>query len=279
MGADPIAAFLSLGLPRKSMKSVAERRWIARFLDGIRWLADGSGVVLAGGDTGEVLGDNLVADIVLVGQAPRGAALRRSGASAGDAIYVTGALGGAAAELESMLAGKGRRLKPVVASRPSGDPRSHAQSHFQSRPQSYPEPRLRVGAALRRRPGVTACLDLSDGLSTDLGHLCRASGVGAEIWEAELPIHELATGLGSKLGDDRALTAALHGGEDYELLFTAKPETRLPKRIAGVAVTRIGVILPRSKGDLRVTLVSADGGRAMLKPGGWEHFREHRRSS
>jgi len=278
MGADPIAAFLSLGLPRKSMRSAAERRWLARFLDGIRWLADGSGVTLAGGDTGEVLGDNLVADIVLVGQAPRGAALRRSGASAGDAIYVTGALGGAAAELEAMLAGKGRRLKREVASHSPGDPRSHSQRPFQSRPQSYPEPRLRVGAALRRRPAVTACLDLSDGLSTDLWHLCQASGVGAEIWKAELPVHMLAAGLSSRFEEDRALTAALHGGEDYELLFTAKPETRLPKRIAGIAVTRIGVTLPRSKGGCSMTLVSADGGRAVLRPGGWEHLREHRRS-
>ncbi len=277
MGADPIAAFLSFGLPRQTMKSAVERRWIARFLDGIRWLADGSGVVLAGGDTGEVLGDTLVADIVLVGHAPRGAALRRSGASAGDAIYVTGALGGAAAELEAMLAGKGRRLKRETASRALGGPQSRLRSYPQSHPQSYPEPRLQVGAALRRRPGVTACLDISDGLSTDLGHLCEASGVSAEIWEAELPVHELAAGLSRRFGDDRALTAALHGGEDYELLFTAKPETRLPKRIAGTAVTRIGEILPRSKGRSRMTLVSAEGIRAVLKPGGWEHFREHRR--
>lgn len=263
MGADPLAAFLSLGLPRKAMETSAQRRWLARFLDGLRWLADGSGVVLAGGDTGEVLGDTMVADIVLVGEAPRGSVLRRSGATAGDAIYVTGALGGAAAELEAMLAGKGRRVKRGAA--------SHPNAH----PQSYPEPRLRVGAALRRKHGISACIDVSDGLSTDLTHLCESSGVSAEIAEAKLPVHELAAALGRRFGTERARSAVLHGGEDYELLFTARPELRLPKQIAGVAITRIGEIVGRTKQRSSITLVRADGSRAELKASGWEHFREH----
>lgn len=261
MGADPIAAFLSLGLPRKTMKSAAGRRWLAQFLDGLRRLADGSGVVLAGGDTGEVLGANMVADIVLLGEAPQGTALRRSGATLGDQIYVTGNLGGAAAELETMLSGKGRQVKQGTASRP------------QSQPQSYPQPRLRVGAALRRKRGVTACIDLSDGLSTDLTHLCEASDVSAKILQAELPVHELAAALGRRSGGDRATSAVLHGGEDYELLFTARPEVRIPRQLAGVAVTRIGQVVRRRKGQSSITLIAADGSRAELKARGWEHFR------
>lgn len=261
MGADPLAAFLSLGLPRQTMKSAAGRRWLARFLDGLRSLADASGVVLAGGDTGEVIGETMVADIVLLGEAPRGAALRRSGATAGDRIYVTGALGGAAAELETMLSGKGRQVKQGTASRPH------------SHPQSYPQPRLRVGAALRRKGGVTACIDVSDGLSTDLTHLCEASDLSAEIWQAELPVHDLAAALGMRSGGDRATSAVLHGGEDYELLFTTRPEVRVPRRLAGVAITRIGEVVPRRKGRSSITLIAPDGSRAELKASGWEHFQ------
>ena len=247
MGADPLAAFLSLGLPVKTMKSGAERRWLARFLDGFRWLADGSGVVLAGGDTGEVVGEGMVADVVLVGQSPRGTALRRSGARLGDAIYVTGALGGAAAELERMMGGRGRRARRSGVGR--------------AQPQSYPEPRLGVGAALRRRGLATACIDLSDGLSTDLRHLCEASGVGAEVEAALLPMHEVASG-------PNKLHLALDGGEDYELLFTASG--RVPRRLAGVAVTRIGEVVGGRRG---IVLVEEDGARRKLPAGGWEHFR------
>ncbi len=251
MGADPLAAFLSLGLPSTAVKDVVERRWTARFLDGIRWLADGSGVVLAGGDTGEVAGREMVADIVLIGQAPRGSSLRRSGAKAGDGIYVTGALGGAAAELEAMVRGRGRGARRKT---PAG-----------LQPQSYPEPRLRVGQTLRRRGMASACIDLSDGISTDLRHLCEASRVCAEVWEGSLPVHPLAEGA-------ERLRLALHGGEDYELLFTAGAEVRVPRRIAGVAVTRVGSITRRRAGPL-LTIVRGDGTRAELEAGGWEHFR------
>ena len=250
MGGEPTVAFLSLALPSDAMKNGANRRWLARFLDGFRWLADGSSVVLAGGDTGETaVGGGMVADIVLVGQTPRGKTLRRSGAGVGDGIYVTGALGGAAAELATMMAGRGRRLR-----------RSGVDG---AQPQSYPEPRLSVGMELRRRGIATAAIDISDGLSTDLRHLCEASGVGAEVWAESLPLHRLAAGAD---GLDRAL----HGGEDYELLFTAPPVARVPRRIAGVALTRIGVVMAKRKG---IVLVQADGVKIPLAAGGWEHFR------
>ena len=246
MGAEPTAAFLSLGLPARMLKTAAERRWLTRFLDGLRTVADGCGTVLAGGDTGEVAEGGMVADIVLVGQVSRGTELRRSGARVGDGIFVTGALGGAAAELEMMLGGRRRKARRTGVAG--------------AQPQSYPEPRLAVGKALRRK--ATACIDVSDGLSTDLGHLCAESGVGAEILEAALPVHRLAKG-------PDEVRRALHGGEDYELLFTAPG--RVPGTIAGVVVTRLGEVV-RRKG---VVLVGADGSRSELKAGGWEHFRGH----
>ena len=248
MGADPVAAFLSLGLPPDALRTATKRLWVTRFLDGFCAAADG--VVLAGGDTGEIgAGGGFVADVVLVGQAPRGTALRRSGARVGDGIYVTGALGGAAAELRAMMAGRGRRRQ-----------RSGVAG---AQPQSYPEARLRVGAELRRRGLAAAAIDISDGLSTDLRHLCTASGVGAEVWAEAIPLHRLCAG-------PDAMELALHGGEDYELLFTARAGQRVPRRLRGVPVTQIGVVTPKRGG---VVLVGADGSRAALPPGGWEHFR------
>ena len=107
---------------------------------------------------------------------------------------------------------------------------------------------------------ATAAIDVSDGLSTDLDHLCRESGVAAEVEAEALPLARGAT-----------LHQALHGGEDYELLFTAKPGTKIPSRIAGVPITRIGRIVKKSPGRSRVVLVK-DSRREPLEPQGWEHF-------
>jgi len=251
MGATPMAAFLSLALPRSCKKN-----WVDRFFLGLRALGDRFSVPLAGGDTAESPAEMIFADITLVGTAPAGRALRRSGARAGDVLYVTGRLGGAAAELDLLRDGRGLRV------RTGGGEDGH--------PQMFPEPRLTVGAALLRRELAASCIDVSDGLSTDLTHLCQESGVAVEVDEAALPIHPLAERLTRKA----ALRAALHGGEDYELLFTARAATRVPKRIAGVAITPIGRMVRAPTGKAVVTLVRADGTRRELQPGGWEHFRQ-----
>jgi len=248
MGAKPMGAFLSLALPKEMLATAAGRRWVEGFFRGLRALGERYGVPLAGGDTSESPGGLVLADIVLVGSAPAGKALRRSGGRAGDFLYCTGRLGGAAAELEGMFArGKLARV-------------SDRQGH----PHLFPEPRLRVGAALLRRGLATACLDLSDGLSSDLAHLCAESGAGAEVEEALLPVHPLA----AQLGGARGLELALNGGEDYELLFSAPAEVKVPHSLAGVAVTRIGKLV---RGGA-MTLVRADGRREELRARGWEHF-------
>ena len=189
-----------------------------------------------------------MADIVLVGSAPRGLAMRRSAARVGDALYVIGALGGAAAELERMLKG--------------GRPLPRARS-----PQRFPAPRLAVGVALREL-GVRCAIDLSDGLSSDLGHVVRASGVRAVVEAEALPLHALLRG---RPGEG-ALRLALDGGEDYELLFTAPPGLVLPEAIDGVPLTRIGEIAAAEPGWPPVTLQFRDGREEALAPGGWEHF-------
>ena len=263
-----MAAFLSLALPGERLRTRSGRIWVSRFLDGMRQLAELWKVPLAGGDTAEAPeGMGVAADIVLLGAVPRGQALRRSGARAGDRLFCTGAVGGAAVELAGMLA-RNRRSSRDARLRPGWTERAAAGEH----PQLFPEPRLRVGEALRRRALASAAIDLSDGISTDLAHLCRASGVRAELWEAALPVHCLA----EELPDEARMRAVLHGGEDYELMFTARPGARVPRRVAGVAVTEIGRVLPAEPGQPLVTLVT-DGGTQALAAGGWEHFRRGRR--
>ncbi len=281
MGARPLAAFLSLALPGEMLATGAGHEWVERFFAGLRSLADRHAVPLAGGDTAESPSDLVLADIVLIGSAPAGRALRRSGARAGDALYVTGELGGAAAELAEM-----DRRAATNPAHPYKDlgapsiPRSlrngweSTPNQLTAHPQMFPQPRLAVGLALLRRRLATAAIDLSDGLSTDLAHLCRESGVGAEVSSAALPIHPLAqqahAAQAGRAGaaPTRALELALHGGEDYELLFAAPPSVRLPRSLAGVRITRIGSLV-RGHG---ISLLDSAGRRTPLQPGGWEHF-------
>jgi thiamine-monophosphate kinase len=238
MGARPLAAFLSLAVSHADL--AGRPSWADRFLDGLLALAAGYKVPLAGGDLAEAPAALVVADIVLTGTVPAGRALLRSGARSGDAVYVTGSLGGAAAELAAL-----QRQGQAAA--------------------YVPQPRIVVGEALVRRGLASACIDLSDGLSTDLDHLCEESGVAAELDAAALPIHRLAQ------ESVDAMDLALHGGEDYELLFTAPEKVRVPRSIAGVPIWRIGDITSVRKGRPRVSVL-IDGKTQALEAGGWEHF-------
>ena len=295
MGARPVSAFLSLALPRNLG---AENTWLDAFLEGFFRLATSARVPLAGGDTSEAPGEHVLIDIALLGGVPAGAALRRSGARAGDRIFCTGALGGAAAELRT-VAGSGVRKSEKaaserVASEPAASKRA-ASGAFLSEPSStpesssrrpkktglladgmppghphlFPEPRLAAGQALLRRGLATAAIDLSDGLSTDLQHLCAASKVAAVIEEGRLPFHPLTHGLEPR----EALNLAVNGGEDYELLFTVSPEARVPKRMGGVMLTEIGVMERQRPGQPLVRLADLQGHLTELPAGGWEHLR------
>jgi thiamine-monophosphate kinase len=233
MGGVPRAAFLSLALPPD-----VPQRWVDQFVAGFLKLARRHSVPLAGGDTAQSP-EGVLADIVVLGSVPTGNAILRSGAQPGDHIYVTGTLGSSVATLDRLRDGETLR------------PRSHPK-HF------YPEPRLEVGRFLREKKLASAMIDISDGLSTDLGHICDESKIGAVIYRDALP---LARGVGQ-------VELALHGGEEYELLFTARADRRIPKQIAGVPVTCIGEIV-RGR---QVKLALADGKTETLKPSGWEHF-------
>ena len=255
MGARPVAAFLSLGLPGNLVQN-KKNNWLERFLDGFFALARVHDVPLAGGDLAE--SPIVVADIVLTGAVRRGKALLRSGARAGDLLYVTGALGGAAVALDRLTVWA--EAESSARGAKSGSPRIPRKLQSLLAPHLAPEPRIAEGKWLAGRGIATAAIDLSDGLSTDLAHLCEESHVAAEVDAAALPIHSGAT-----------LAQALHGGEDYELLFTAPSTARLPRSIGGVPVTRIGRIVRRRKGRPMAALLTAQGPEPLV-PRGWQHF-------
>jgi thiamine-monophosphate kinase len=252
MGARPVAAFLSLALPsdlvhnpktRSARQRVsdprgpqAERRaWLDRFLDAFFALAQSHQLPLAGGDLAE--SPLAIADVILTGAVSQGRALLRSGAKPGDLIYVTGQLGAAAVGLEHLAALaaalKRERSRKKSSPLPPIPPRLKAllNRHL------FPTPRVAQGLWLARNAVATAAIDLSDGLSTDLAHLCAESGVAAELHAAALPFANAATP-----------AQVLSGGEDYELLFTAPAGARIPSSIEGVPVTCIGRIVEASKG-------------------------------
>lgn len=246
MGGAPLAAFLSLALPAKLPQS-----WIHEFFDGLLTLARKYKIRLAGGDIAQS-SSGILADIVVLGSVPRGESILRSGANPGDQIYVTGALGGSAATLESLFERSKRR----------GSAKDHPE-HF------YPEPRIRPGKWLREHKVASAMIDISDGLSTDLTHICEESKIAALIDAELLPIHPRANPRKDRLD------LALHGGEDYELLFTAPAAVHVPSRIEGVPVTCIGEITPQKRGKPQIGLLTY-GKRTRLVPRGWEHFRAKR---
>jgi thiamine-monophosphate kinase len=126
----------------------------------------------------------------------------------------------------------------------------------------YPEPRVHIARFLREKNLASAMIDLSDGFSTDLAHICEESGVGAQIWSEAIPKASIG-----KHRQEVELAFALHGGEDYELLFCSPRSKRVPRRIAGAKVTEIGVITRERRIGLQ-----RNGKTLTLKPQGWEHF-------
>lgn len=240
MGGEPVAAFLSLAVPRD-----LPQVWIDRFFRGLIALGKRHGVTLSGGDTAQSP-NRILADIIVIGKVPRREAVLRSGARPGDCVYVSGNLGGSAAAAQEMMKKPKRKLSPKYYPR-----------HF------FPDPQIELGQILRRRKLASAMIDTSDGLSTDLAHICEESGVGAEIDAESIPLASIG-----KLPRDVDLELALHGGEDYELLFTAPPNKTIPSRLAGVPITLIGHVTRKKK-----LFLNRDGVGQQLEPQGWEHFR------
>src|SRR5215471_16928625 len=234
MGARPFWTFLSIGMPRE--------RWEDQFKDeffgGYLALADHFGVTLSGGDVSETR-TGIVIDSIVLGEVNSGAAVKRSGARPGDQIFVTGTLGGAAAGLKLIENGAQVSQSPAVASASPDDESIQALLLRQLRPQ----PCVGWGIVLGQQELASAMIDLSDGLSSDLNHLCDESKVGALIDASAIPLDDDVKRLCGRRALD-PLALALHGGEDFELLFTVAPDnvSRLPRKVDGVPISRIGEI-------------------------------------
>ena len=248
MGGSPAYLTLSLGIPVDFKTEDVEE-----FYRGVRSLAAPSGVSLVGGDTSAA--SCFIISVSLIGHCPHKPVMR-SGAKAGDDLYVTGTLGDSALGLELLKKRKGKTKKGAAA-------------YLVSRHQ-FPSARLKAGALLARERLATAMIDVNDGLLQDLSHLCKSSAIGATVREESLPFSPAFR----TLAGPRRTLCALTGGEDYELLFCVrrKDRSRLEKikRRLGVSITRIGECLPAGK-EIRV--IDGKGKPVSFPSRGYDHFQ------
>jgi thiamine-monophosphate kinase len=238
MGAVPLGYLLTVSVPRATPDA-----WFAAFAAGLARDQAEFGIALLGGDTTSTPGP-VSLSLTILGTVAPGTALRRSGARAGDGVWVTGTIGDGALGL---LAARGEIDDAYLADR-----------------YRLPRPRMALGVALH---GIAhAAMDVSDGLVQDLSHICRASGVAAEIEADLVPLSAAARQAGQ-------LSLCLTGGDDYELLLAVPPalDARLMQvaRAAGIPVTRIGVF---QAGEPRVTVLGQNGAVLPIDRGGWSHF-------
>jgi thiamine-monophosphate kinase len=242
MGGTPRYVLVSLALAENAKQS-----WLKEFYRGLFKFGRRFGVAVIGGDTAVTPGPTVV-DIIVAGEVPRGKALLRSGAKPGDRIFVSGSLG---------LSALGLRLLLSRAHVRNATDKAALHAHL------YPQPQCSLGRFLSEHRLATALMDLSDGLSIDLRRLCDASGVGANLFADQIPAPDIAD-------RDDALKLALHGGEDYQLLFTvsAKKAAKIPKRFGRIPLHHIGEIQPSKA----IHLISPNGKTRPLKPEGWDHF-------
>jgi thiamine-monophosphate kinase len=244
MGGTPIWALLSIGIPEPSWKG----SFIDKFYQGWFALAKRFGVELVGGDVSRT-SEKIVFDSIVGGEVTREKAILRSGAQAGNSIFVTGSLGGAAAGLK--LLESGTRLSKIRGRRKDLLLR-----------QLSPTPRIEVGKYLASRKLATSMIDISDGLAADLQHLCDASGVGATIDVDRIPTDANIFGF----TDDDIQSFALSSGEDFELLFTSR--SKKLSSIESTSVTRVGEI----NSNTGIVELTSRSKTIQLPRSGYRHF-------
>lgn len=242
MGGKPRYALLGLGVPSRF-----ERRWLEEFFSGFQSASQESGVALVGGDISQA--KKITISVTLVGEGEN--IIRRSGAKPGHHLFVSGTLGNAKQGLlllrKGYSLGRDKKADPLLKA-------------FLD-----PFPALALGQNLSRLRLASSMIDLSDGLSVDLSHLCRESGCGAEIFERNLPLSpELC------IWQRKCFDFALHGGEDYQLLFTVPPQKiKFIRRLQHkYPITHIGLMREGSK----IHLVDRQGKRRLLEIKGYQHF-------
>lgn len=247
MGGTPLFATTSIAVPREVISG-----FVPRFYRGLAALARQHAVTLIGGDSCRSR-QGIFVDVTIIGDVQPAHLSTRQGARPGDSIYVTGELGRSAIGLELLT-------RPEKKTWRSAAVRRHLR----------PQPRCFAGRYLAERKLASAMIDLSDGLSTDLGHLCKQSGVGADLELSQIPTATITDRERRSLSN-APLHYALHGGEDYELLFTVPSRVgrQVPLYIDGLPVRRIGQITQGAG------LWLCDGARRRrLKASGFDHFAE-----
>ncbi|MDP6041445.1 MAG: thiamine-phosphate kinase, partial [Candidatus Latescibacteria bacterium] len=250
MGGRPTDAVVAVSAPGD-----CDAGYVERLYNGIFSCADRFGVAIAGGDTTRTSG-SLVLSLTLTGEMARERVCYRSGAQVGDAVYVSGTLGDAAGGLAVMLGEVNLE----------GDDRQYLLRRLHR-----PEPRVALGQALSKANIVTAMIDVSDGVASDLKHICKQSGVSAIIFENAIPTSS-AFDRFCAMGGQSSVNLALGGGEDYELLFTVRPEKVeiLDALSEDFSFYRMGEVV---EGSGQVILETEDGTRVEVENAGYDHFR------
>ena len=250
MGATPVWAMLSIGVPKKIWKT----DFVEKFYDGWFALAKKFNVEMVGGDISKTP-DKIVFDSIVAGEIKKGKAVLRSGARAGDLIFLTGEVGGAAAGLR--LLEKGERFE---------------KSKYKNLllRQLKPNPQTEIGQMLGAKNLATSMIDLSDGLAADLNHICRESGTGARIFSDKIPDQSKLEKFQFVFSLSEIIEFSLHGGEDFELLFTVDPKKKfqVEKALKNHDISNIGIITSNTG---MIELITKENSE-ILKPEGFRHF-------
>jgi len=248
MGAKPVWSMLSLGVPPKIWKT----DFVEKFYEGYMRLAKKFDVELIGGDVSKTP-DKVVIDSIAAGEVKKGKAVLRSGAKVGDLIFATGFLGGASLGLELLENGE-----------------KFQDSNFQNLllRQLSPNPQTEIGQILGEKNLASSMIDISDGISSDLQHICLAGQVGAKIFVKNLPVEPEILNLKSKIRDK--ISYALNGGEDFELLFTVDPKKnfQLQKALKNRHFSLLGEITANAE----IIELIGDEKTSVLAPKGFQHF-------
>jgi thiamine-monophosphate kinase len=260
MGGEPGHALVSICLPADITVEQTEEVY-----DGLHSVAEEYGFSIVGGDTVSSPRD-LVISVFLTGEVREENLMTRAAAQTEDLICVTGQLGGAQAGLVMLQSLKDKEKTPASAF-PENEWQQVRDRHL------WPRPRLREAQLLAREAGVHAMIDVSDGLAGEVGHIARQSGVGAEIWEQEIPVGQQTRRLAEHLGIS-PLDLALHGGEDFELVFTmaADQRRRILQAVTEETGTSIAVVGKVTAAQEGINIVSSQGDRIPLVAEGYRHF-------
>ena len=248
MGAKPVWSMVSIGVPEKIWKT----DFVDEFYEGYLNLANKFGVELIGGDVSKTP-DKIVIDSIAAGEVKKNKAVLRSGAKAGDLIFVTGEVGGATAALK--LLEKGERFGNSVF------------NNLLLR-QLAPNPQTEIGRIIGEKALATTMIDLSDGLSSDLTHICEASKVGAKIFVEKIPVESKILDFEFETEDE--ISFVLNGGEDFELLFTVRPKIifQLQNELKNRQISHIGEITANAE----IIELNSDKKSWILEPEGFRHF-------